>query len=69
VAEVILNRVASTRYPNTVCGVINQGTGRKFACQFSYTCDGRAEVINEAAVYTRVGKVAKMMLAGAPRPP
>lgn len=67
VAEVILNRVASSRYPNSVCGVINQGTGRKFACQFTYTCDGRAEVINEAAAYARVGKVAKMMLDGAPR--
>lgn len=67
VAEVILNRVASSRYPNSVCGVINQGTGRKFACQFSYTCDGRAEVISEPKAYTRVGKVAKLMLNGAPR--
>jgi len=37
VAEVILNRVASRAYPNTLCGVVNQGTGRRHACQFSYT--------------------------------
>lgn len=67
VAEVILNRVDSPRFPNSVCGVVNQGTGRKFACQFTYTCDGRAEVISEPKAYTRVGKVAKVMLNGAPR--
>jgi len=67
VAEVILNRVDSTKFPDTVCGVINQGTGRKFACQFTYTCDGHAEVIREKAAYDRVGRVARLMLDGAPR--
>ena len=67
VAEVILNRVSSSRFPNSVCGVINQGTGRKYACQFTYTCDGRPEHINEPAAYARVGKIAQMMLNGAPR--
>lgn len=67
VAEVILNRVASSRFPNTVCGVIHQGTGRKYACQFTYTCDGLPETVNEPAAYQRVGKVARMMLDGAPR--
>ena len=67
VAEVILNRVESKRFPNTVCGVIRQGTGRKHACQFSYTCDGLPENVNEPGAYKRVGKVARMMLDGAPR--
>lgn len=67
VAEVILNRVDSPNYPNTVCGVINQGTGRKFQCQFTYTCDGIKEVINEPAAYTRVGKIARLALDGAER--
>ena len=67
VAEVILNRVDSARYPGSVCGVINQGTGRKYACQFTYTCDGRAETIGEPRAYARVGKVARLMLDGAPR--
>ena len=62
VAEVILNRVDSKLFPNTICGVINQGTGRKFACQFTYTCDGRAEHINEPRAYARVGKVARLMI-------
>ncbi|NIZ11021.1 cell wall hydrolase [Pseudooceanicola sp. HF7] len=62
VAEVILNRVDSPDFPNSVCGVINQGTGRKFACQFTYTCDGRAETISEPRAYARVAKVAAIML-------
>jgi len=67
VAEVIMNRVDSPRFPNSVCGVVNQGTGRKYQCQFTYTCDGVAEVIREKKAYERVGKVAKLILSGAPR--
>ena len=67
VGEVILNRVAHSQYPGSVCGVINQGTGRKYQCQFTYTCDGYDEVIAEPKAYERVGKVASLLLAGAPR--
>ncbi|WP_353472990.1 cell wall hydrolase [Salipiger sp. H15] len=67
VAEVIMNRVDSPRFPDSVCGVINQGTGRLNACQFSYTCDGRPEKVSEAAAWERVAKVAKAVISGAPR--
>ncbi len=67
VAEVILNRVDSRKYPNSVCAVVNQGTGRRHACQFSYACDGRADTIREHAAYAGVAKVARLMLDGAPR--
>jgi len=67
VAEVILNRVDSTQYPNTVCGVIHQGTGRKYQCQFTFTCDGNPETVNEPGAYARVSKVARLMLDGTPR--
>ncbi|WP_231703995.1 cell wall hydrolase [Cochlodiniinecator piscidefendens] len=62
VAEVILNRVDSSRFPDSICAVINQGTGRRYQCQFTYTCDGRAEVINEPAAYQRVSKIAQIMI-------
>ncbi len=68
VAEVIMNRVASASYPDSVCGVIKQGTGRKYACQFTYTCDGHAEIISEPRAFTSVGKIAKLMVDGAERP-
>ncbi|MGO4916464.1 cell wall hydrolase [Pseudogemmobacter sp. W21_MBD1_M6] len=67
VAEVILNRVSSGSYPNSVCGVIHQGTGRKYQCQFTYTCDGNAEAIHEPDAYRNLGKIARAMLDGAPR--
>lgn len=64
VAEVIRNRVKSKRFPNSYCGVINQGTGRKYQCQFTYTCDGRPEVVSEPAAHARVAKVARATLDG-----
>ncbi len=68
VAEVIMNRVDSSGFPNTICGVIRQGTGRKYQCQFTYTCDGHKEVIAEPHAFERVGKIAKVMVKGATRP-
>lgn len=67
VAEVILNRVDDARYPDTVCGVVNQGTGAKFRCQFTYTCDGRPENMNDDRAKALVGKVARLMLDGTSR--
>jgi len=67
VAEVILNRRDSARYPTSVCGVVRQGAGRGRGCQFSYACDGIADRISEPAAYRRVGKIARLMLDGAPR--
>ncbi|WP_226553097.1 cell wall hydrolase [Celeribacter naphthalenivorans] len=67
VAEVILNRVSSPAFPNTVCGVVHQGTGRKYQCQFTYTCDGYADVVREKGAWDQVAKVAKLMIDGAPR--
>ena len=64
VAEVIRNRVKSSRFPDTYCGVIRQGTGRKYQCQFTFLCDGRKEVITEPAAWERVGKVARAVLDG-----
>jgi len=64
VAEVIMNRVKSARFPSSVCGVINQGTGRKYQCQFTYTCDGAPETIHEPRAFAQVGKVARTVLDG-----
>lgn len=67
VAEVILNRVKSAKFPGSVCSVVNQGTGKLHRCQFSYTCDGHPENIKEPAAYRNVGKIARALLDGAPR--
>jgi spore germination cell wall hydrolase CwlJ-like protein len=65
VAEVILNRVDSPAYPNTVCGVVSQGNSK--ACQFSYNCDGKADVMHEAGAEELAARIAATMLQGAPR--
>lgn len=67
VAEVILNRVDSAAFPDTICQVVHQGTGKKYGCQFTYTCDGRPEEIHEPRAFDRVGKVAHLMTEGAAR--
>lgn len=65
VAEVILNRRDSGRYPATVCGVVTQGG--KGGCQFSYNCDGARDVMREQGAANRAGLIAAVMLNGAPR--
>lgn len=67
VAEVVLNRRDSGRYPDSVCGVVRQGTGERDRCQFSYWCDGQAEDVADAEAWERAGRVARAMLDGAPR--
>jgi|GEM_PF-1530817 len=67
VAEVILNRVDSRRYPNSVCKVISQGQSRRNGCQFSFRCDGQPEEFHEKAAYRQVGEVAAEMLEGRAR--
>lgn len=65
VAEVILNRKESGRYPASVCGVVGQrGNG---GCQFSYVCDGRADAMRDGEAIDRAGRIARVMLDGAPR--
>ena len=39
VAQVVLNRVRHPAYPDSVCGVVYQGSNDD-VCQFSFTCDG-----------------------------
>lgn len=49
VADVVLNRVNDSRYPDTICEVVKQGLKdvngnmRRNKCQFSWYCDGKAD--------------------------
>lgn len=67
VAEVVLNRVDAANYPETICEVVNEGTGRLHACQFSYTCDGSPERVTDGTAWALAGKIAERLMAGAPR--
>jgi spore germination cell wall hydrolase CwlJ-like protein len=64
VAQVILNRVAHPSYPNSVCGVVFQGSERRTGCQFSFTCDGSLARKPARATWDRARGVAAAALAG-----
>ena len=58
VAQVILNRVDSDAYPDTVCDVVYQNQHRRNACQFSFACDGLAETIREKKAWSKAKEIA-----------
>ena len=64
VAQVILNRVKDPNYPNSICDVVYQGSGRKNSCQFSFACDGATDMPRRGDAWTAAQTVAKRALAG-----
>jgi spore germination cell wall hydrolase CwlJ-like protein len=64
VAQVVMNRVFSGFYPNTVCGVVYQNAHRHLACQFTFACDDVADVVREPDMWERARKIAKATLDG-----
>jgi spore germination cell wall hydrolase CwlJ-like protein len=64
VAQVVLNRAFSGKYPDTVCGVVYQNKHRHLACQFTFACDNNPDVIREPDMWDRAQKIAKAMLDG-----
>ena len=64
VAQVILNRVRHSAYPNTVCGVVWQGSQRRTGCQFTFTCDGSLRRTRSAPAMAAARRVAVRVLAG-----
>jgi hypothetical protein len=64
VAQVILNRVRHSGYPNSVCGVVYQGSQRVTGCQFTFTCDGSLARTPVAYLWARSRMIASEALAG-----
>ena len=72
VAEVVMNRVADSRYPNNVCDVVKQGLTYKWKpsvpirnqCQFSWYCDGKSDVAKEKDAWQESVSVAKGVYYG-----
>ena len=65
VTQVVLNRVRHSAFPNSVCGVVFQGAGRRTGCQFSFTCDGSMRGPVNKAAWNRARAVASAALSGA----
>ncbi len=64
VAQVILNRVRHPAFPNSVCGVVFEGSTRNTGCQFTFTCDGSMAYAPMPALWNRARKVAEEALNG-----
>lgn len=61
VANVVMNRLGHTGFPDTVCGVVKQGA-EQGACQFSWWCDGRVDEAYEDAAYAQAKEIARRAL-------
>ena len=73
-AQVVMNRVADDRYPNTVCEVVKQGPHRpswenpekeypvKHRCQFSWYCDGKSDVPKNEKAWKKAQDYAYLVL-------
>ena len=65
VAQVVMNRVFSGRYPDNVCGVVYQNAGRHLACQFTFACEGKdLSRIDEPDMWEQAKHIAKDVLDG-----
>ncbi|WNL50706.1 cell wall hydrolase [Ruegeria phage RpAliso] len=63
VAEVIVNRRDSDRFPDTVCGVVRQGEDYGMhRCQFSFMCDGKPEEIANPLAFDEAKLIANDVL-------
>ena len=77
VSQVVMNRVQHEDFPNTVCGVVyeaqlskwykeklNKEVPLKDRCQFSWYCDGKADIIRDQDAYELALAVAHQVLSG-----
>tara|TARA_Y100000287_G_scaffold176234_1_gene166709 strand:- start:434 stop:874 length:441 start_codon:yes stop_codon:yes gene_type:complete len=73
-AQVVMNRVADDRYPNTVCEVVKQGPHRpswedptkeypvRHRCQFSWYCDGKPDIPKNEKAWKKAQDYAYLVL-------
>ena len=72
VADVVLNRVNDSRYPNTICEVVydaklnSNGLPRLHQCQFSWYCDGSSDIPRNTVAYLEALNIATQILSSNP---
>ena len=67
-ADVVLNRVADRRFPDTICDVVFQGAEKRRGCQFSFACDGSMKKATEIRSWDQAEALADLVFRGF-RPP
>jgi spore germination cell wall hydrolase CwlJ-like protein len=61
VANVVMNRLRNGGFPDSICGIVKQGSEKK-GCQFSWWCDGRPDSAQEAKPYETSKEIARKAL-------
>ncbi len=64
IAEVILNRVQSKRFPDTACKVVFQNQRLFNRCQFSFACDGKKDRPTDIRAWEKSLKVVALVMSG-----
>ena len=74
IGHVVMNRIEDERFPDTICGVIQQGQYRTnwqgnvvpvlHKCQFSYYCDGKPETIEDSKTWNESYMLATLLVNG-----
>jgi spore germination cell wall hydrolase CwlJ-like protein len=65
VAGVTMNRVAHSKFPDTICDVVQQRRSyRLHRCQFSWWCDGKRDTPHEEIAWRSAQQLARLYLAG-----
>lgn len=65
VAHVVMNRVASQYFPDSVCGVVQDGTDEVLhKCQFSWYCDGKTDVVEDRLAWDEATELASKVYWG-----
>ena len=64
VAQVVLNRVRSPAFPNSICGVVYEGAERATGCQFTFACDGSLRRDPDSRGWRRAMAAATTALTG-----
>lgn len=68
VADVVINRVEDTRYPDTICEVVKQGNKhpdgsmKRNQCQFSWYCDGKSDRPQDTDAWIDAQQIAWFMV-------
>jgi hypothetical protein len=64
VANVIVNRARSGKFPGSLCGVIYQNADKgRYRCQFTFACDGRDDTPGERRAWARSQELAREIYA------
>lgn len=64
VANVIVNRARSGKFPGSLCGVIYQNADKgRYRCQFTFACDGRNDAPGERRAWASSQNLAKEIYA------